>query len=292
MVDRGLADGTPLRAKKLQLLGLSLHVVEAGPADGPAVILLHGFPEFWWGWRRQIGPLSRAGFRVIAPDQRGYANSDKPLEIASYRLARLGTDVIELADRLALERFDLVGHDWGGIVAWWVAGRHSERVRRLAILNAPHPDTAGRVLRADPYQLFRSWYVAVFQLPVLPERLLAAGDYALLVSALKKSSRPGTFTEYDLAGYREAWRSPGALGGMLGWYRAMIRHQTRPLGQIAPPTSLIWGRRDTALGFAVAREGLAMCENGALTSFEASHWVQHEEAERVNAALLTHLTSS
>lgn len=225
----------------------------------------------------------------MVPDQRGYAGSDKPRAISAYRLPRLGQDVIDLADALGLERFGLVGHDWGGIVAWWVAGRHPNRLNRLAILNAPHPDTTARVVRTDPIQLLRSWYIAFFQIPGLPERLLAARNFALLARALQGSSKTGTFQPEDIARYHEAWATAGAPAGMLAWYRALIRHPPGTIGRIATPTALLWGTRDTALGFAFARESIALCNDGALTTFDASHWIQHEEAERVNATLIAHL---
>lgn len=285
-----LPDGTALRERRVEAGGLGLHVVEAGPADGPPVILLHGFPEFWWGWRHQIGPLARAGFRVLAPDGRGYGGSDKPEDVGQYRLARLGGDVVGIADALGIGRFTLVGHDWGGIVAWWVAARHPGRVGRLAILNAPHPDTRWRILLTDPLQLLRSWYVFVFQLPGLPERRLAARDFAALAAALRRTGRPGTFAEADLARYREAWRAPGALSGMLAWYRALVRHPPRSTGRVAAPTLILWGRRDTALGPRFATESLALCDQGAIRWFDAAtHWLQHEEPDLVNAALVAHL---
>lgn len=285
-----LADGTRLREARVDLGRVALHVVEAGPQDGPPVILLHGFPELWWGWRHQIGALAGAGFRVIVPDGRGYGGSDKPGPVAAYRLGTLADDVVALADALRLGRFDLVGHDWGGIVAWAAAARHAGRVRRLAILNAPHPDTTWRVIRGDPAQLFRSWYVAFFQLPRLPEFLLSAGRFTLLTRALIRSSGPGTFSAEDLARYREAWAMPGALSGMLAWYRALIRHPPRPIGRVAAPTLILWGRRDAALGPRFATEGLALCDDGRVRWFDdATHWLQHEEPSGVSEALLAHL---
>ena len=134
-------DETVLRHGRFSTGTATLHVVEAGPADGPAVILLHGFPEFWWGWRAQIAPLAAAGFRVVVPDQRGYGESDKPEGIDAYRGSRLAGDVVGLADALGIDRFHLVGHDWGGVVAWATAALHPARVDRLAVLNAPHPDS-------------------------------------------------------------------------------------------------------------------------------------------------------
>src|SRR5215217_5636671 len=207
---------------------LDLHVVEAGPPGGRPAILLHGFPEFWYGWRHQLGPLAAAGLRVVAPDQRGYNLSDKPQGLQSYTLDRLAGDVVALADALGCDRVSLVGHDWGGLVAWWTAARHGKRVERLAILNAPHPQAFGPYLRRHPTQLLRSAYIGFFQLPWLAEGALAAADFALLRRALTGSSRPGTFTAADLERYKRAWAEPGALTAMLAWYRALRLRRTTP----------------------------------------------------------------
>ncbi|MGA0596929.1 alpha/beta fold hydrolase [Enterovirga sp. CN4-39] len=270
--------------------GLDLHVVEAGPEDGPLVILLHGFPEFSYGWRHQVGPLAEAGFRVAVPDQRGYARSDKPAGIGAYRLPILGSDVIGLADAYGHDRFHLVGHDWGGIVAWWVAAAHPQRIERLAIANAPHPDVVWPFIRRHPTQLLRSYYVALFQMPGLAERLLAAGDYRALRRALTATSRRGTFSDEDLDRYREAWSQPGAITAMLNWYRALVQRKTPPVGRVRAPTRIFWGKRDGALASGLAKASLAMCDAGAITWFpDASHWVQHEEHLSVSAGLLSHL---
>lgn len=282
-----LADGTPYTERRVDLPDVALHVVEAGPADGPPLVLLHGFPEFWWEWRRQIGPLAAAGFRVVVPDGRGYGLSGKPAGLDAYRLHRLGQDVTDLADALGIGRFGLVGHDWGGIVAWWVAARRPERVSRLVAVNAPHPDTTWSTLRRDPLQLLRSSYVAVFQLPALPERLLAVGDHALLRRALTGTSRPGTFGPADIATYRGAWSQPGALAGMLGWYRALVRRPPGRAGRVRVPTLILWGRQDAALGPTFAEESLALCDDGRIAWFdEATHWLPHEEPEAVNGELI------
>ena len=283
-----LEDGTELRETRVIAGDVALRTMEAGPAGGPPVVLLHGFPEFWWGWRRQIGPLARAGFRVVVPDQRGYGASDKPGGIGAYRLDRLGRDVLALADALGIGRFALAGHDWGGIVAWRVAADAPDRVSRLAILNAPHPDTARGTILRDPVQLMRSFYVGLFQLPGLPETLLAARDYAALRHALASTSRAGTFSEADLDRYRdEAWAVPGALTASLNWYRALVRRPTSATGRIAVPTLILWGRRDTALGPTFVEESLKLCEDARAVWFdEATHWLQHEKAEAVNRELV------
>src|SRR4051812_16948218 len=158
--------------------GLSLHLVEAGPADGPLLILLHGFPEFWWAWRHQITPLAEQGYRVVAPDMRGYNQSDAPQDVASYRLDVLVADVLALADGFGAGRFRLVGHDWGGIVAWAVGASHPERLERLVVMGAPHPDLWARQALKHPTQALRSTYVALFQLPWLPEATLGALGFA------------------------------------------------------------------------------------------------------------------
>ena len=285
-----LPDGTIVSLRRIKLPLATLHVAEAGPPAGQPVLLLHGFPEFWWGWRHQIGPLAAAGFRVIAPDLRGYNQSDKPTDLDSYRLDRLGSDVVALADALGHERVHLAGHDWGGIVACWVAARHPERVIRLAILNAPHPDAVWPTIRRDPVQLLRSFYVGLFQPPAIPEAFLRANDYAALARALTATSRPGTFGEGELDRYRESWRQPGALTAMLNWYRALVRRRPERTGRVRAPTLVLWGVRDHALGPTVASESVSFCDRGLVQRFEtATHWLQHEEPEAVNAALLAFL---
>jgi pimeloyl-ACP methyl ester carboxylesterase len=285
-----LDDGTLLASRRVALKGITLHVVEAGPEDGPLLILLHGFPEFWWGWRHQIGPLAAAGFRVVVPDQRGYNLSDKPKGLAAYTLPWLGADILALADSYGHARFRLAGHDWGGIVAIWVAARHPDRVERLAILNAPHPDAIVPYMRRHPGQVLRSLYAVFFQLRGLPERLLAAGDHAALARALVRSARPGAFTQDDLRRYREAWSRPGALTAMLNWYRALVQRPRPPAGRVGVPTLLVWGVRDAALSPGFARASLSLCDDAdILWRPAATHWVQHEEVAQTNTALIAHL---
>jgi pimeloyl-ACP methyl ester carboxylesterase len=266
--------------------GVELHVVEAGPVDGPVVILLHGFPDFWWGWRHQIEPLAALGFHIVVPDGRGYNLSDKPQGVGSYGLDTLAADVVALADFYKADTFRLVGHDWGGIVAWQVAKRYPERVKRLVILNAPHPDVFPRFVRKHLSQAFKSLYSAFFQLPWLPEAALKAGRFALLRRALARSSRSGTFTPDDLENYAEAWQQPGALTAMLNYYRALRRQPLGPLSRVHPPTLVIWGKRDVFLETGLATASLKLC-NDVQNLFvdNAGHWVQLEEADMVNSAL-------
>jgi len=269
---------------------LTLHMIEAGPEDGPLVILLHGFPEFWWGWRHQIGPLAKAGFRVVVPDQRGYNLSDKPAGRRAYDLDILAKDVIGLADAIGRRTFSLVGHDWGGLVAWWTASRHPERVEKLAVLNAPHPSVAGSYIRRHPSQILKSLYVGFFQIPRLPEAALSADEYRSLKDALLRTSRPGTFSDDDIVRYERAWSQPGALTAMLNWYRALPFNPEMEEPQVLPPTLLIWGVKDRFLEKGLAEASIALCRSGNIRWIDdATHWVQHEEPEAVNAALVDFL---
>jgi len=272
--------------------GVRLHVVQAGPEDGPLVLLLHGFPEFWYGWRKQIEPLALAGLRVLAPDQRGYNLSQKPAGIRSYSIEVLARDVLELIGSTGRETAMLVGHDWGAAVAWWVALRYPDRLTRLAILNVPHPSVMARALRRSWRQRIRSWYMIFFQMPWLPEFALRSGTWRGLERALLETSRQGAFTASDLELYRRAWAQPGALRSMLHWYRALLRPQPRiPVrDRIRVPTLILWGAHDFALERWMAEASAELCDEVRLMVFEeATHWVQHEEPERVNRALLEFL---
>ncbi len=265
--------------------GITLHVAQAGPIAGPLVILLHGFPEFWYSWRHQIGYFAEAGYRVWAPDQRGYNTSDKPQGVSAYNLDLLAKDVIGLIDAAGVERAYLVGHDWGAAVARWVASKYPERLERLVILNVPHPSVMWRMIWRNPAQMLRSWYVAFVQIPRLPEALARVNNWQALVRALRSSSRPGTFSDDDLESYRQAWSQPGAFTAMLNWYRAILRQPPKPSrnSRIAVPTLMIWGVHDVALERELAQPSIDLCERGQLVFFEdATHWVQHEEPARVN----------
>ncbi len=277
-----------LRDRFVRSDGVSLHVVEAGPADGPLVVLLHGFPEFWYGWRRQIAPLAAAGYRVLVPDQRGYNTSDKPRRVADYRIERLAGDVLALIDDAGRDRATVVGHDWGAAVAWWLGSHHPSRLERLAILNVPHPFVMRRHLLTNPRQIGRSWYIFLCQVPWLAEAAFSIRSGRVASRVLRATGRAGAFTDEDLTRYREAWAEPGAMRSMVNWYRAAIRGAARPFGETRVPveTLVIWGARDPALGREMVAPSLELCDRGRLVLFEnASHWVQHEEADSVTDLL-------
>ena len=290
--NRADAITTPLRESFVSTNGVSLHVVEAGPVDGPPVILLHGFPEFWYGWRRQIDALAGAGFRVVIPDQRGYNTSDKPRGTAAYNIDLLAADVIGLIDHLGVEQAAVVGHDWGAAVTWWAAMRHPSRIERAAVLNVPHPVVMRRELKSNFRQLRKSWYMFFFQIPWLPEALLTRNRCQPLLDSLVKTSRAGAFTPDDLEKYRAAFTQPGAVTAMINWYRAMMRSKTAHIEsvRIKVPMLMLWGALDPFLGRELGQPSLDLCDHGRLEFFEqATHWVQHEEPAGINAALLQYL---
>jgi pimeloyl-ACP methyl ester carboxylesterase len=277
-----------LREGYAEIGDVRLHYMEAG--NGPLIILLHGFPEFWFAWRQQIQPLAAAGFRVVAPDLRGYNRSSRPAGVAAYDTDRLAADVRGLVQELGAKSALLVGHDWGGTVAWTTAMNHPEVVDRLVILNAAHPRRLMQGLRT-PRQLRKSWYFFSFQPPGLPERAVSAGRWWYFRHFLG-DARPGAITPYDIERYVEAWSQPGAATGMLNYYRASVRQSPkRAKAQLRPipaPTLVIWGQRDRYLGPELAEpdpEDVPHLERLERLP-DASHWVHHDEPERVTRLLI------
>ncbi|WP_207479167.1 alpha/beta fold hydrolase [Arenibaculum pallidiluteum] len=274
------------RMVRLPRAGVRLRLAAHGPLDGPPVILLHGFPETGSAWDPVATTLAAQGFRVLAPDQRGFGRSDRPRGIEAYSLDRLAEDVLELAASEGIGRFAVVGHDWGGIVAWWLAMRDPAEVSRIAVLNAPHPATLASFARRNPRQALRSWYVLFFQLPFLPEAALRARGCALLVRSMVGTARRGTFSAEDIARCRADWSQPGALTAMLNWYRALRRRGPLPSGRVRLPTLLIWGERDAFLEPGLAETAISLCDDGRLVRLpRATHWLHHEEPSVVSTQL-------
>ena len=275
--------------RRIDVGEVTLHVAEARPAgdlaDAPLVLLLHGFPEFWWSWRRQLEALAAAGFWAVAPDMRGYAESDKPDGVDAYRVESLASDVHGLARALGREKAFVVGHDWGGIVAWQVAQQHPELVRRLAILNAPHPVGIMRAFRR-PAQLRKSWYVFYFQLPLVPELHLSARDWFFL----RRTFGLDGISPEEIDRYVDAMRSPGAITAALNYYRSSIRRTTRGTGpkpvRVDCPVLVLWGDRDRYLGAELATPPPRFVPNARVVHVpEATHWVMHDAPDEVNAEL-------
>jgi epoxide hydrolase 4 len=277
-----------LASRRAQVNGVRLHWVEAG--EGTPVLLLHGFPELWYAWRFQIPALLAAGYRVIAPDLRGYNASEAPPRISSYRIPALVGDMVALLDHLDAGPTAWIGHDWGGVVAWHATMRHSEAVERLAILNAPHPALFAKALRGSPSQMLRSWYAGLFQLPWLPEAAMAAGGRALLRRMLRGGPAPG---DAELTAYLEAFPDRASLTAPVHYYRAALRRPPpRPL-RISRPTLVIWGDRDRYL-LPDLTEGLGeWVEDLRIRHLpEAGHWLHQRSAEEVNGLLIDFLAGA
>lgn len=271
------------------LAGLNMHWVEAGA--GPTVVLLHGFPEMWWSWRHQIRLLAEAGFRVVVPDQRGYNDTDKH---GPFDLDTLSGDICRLIDHLgAGPKARVVGHDWGGAVAWHLGATRAEHVERLAVLNCPHPAVM-RTAFLKPRQALRSWYMFMFQVPGLAEHLLTTKDAANLMRVLKGNAIDRTnYSDEELRPFRDAIQKPGAAKAMVGWYRAIPKQIFSPpkFDRIDVPTLLVWGMQDSALGFHDLVPGTeAHAPKLKVVRVEdAGHFVQSDRPASVNAALVDFL---
>ena len=277
-----------MRFSRVPTNGIQLHIAEAGPPEGPLLFLLHGFPEFWYGWRNQITRLAEAGFHVVAPDQRGYNLSGKPEGVDRYDLDQLAADIVGLADSFRQEKFAIAGHDWGGSVGWWLAGRHPNRLRRLTVLNAPHPAVWLEAMRNNPVQKRKSRYVGFFRIPFLPELLISVDSSGTLGKGFRDRVRPGAFTGADLEQYRKAWAQPGALTAMIHYYRAVLKKPLSPAAEcrITCPTLVIWGKRDAYAMPELAEASVRLCEDGRIVYLDqATHWVQHDEPDRVTELL-------
>ena len=274
-----------------------LHYVESGASHGPLVVLLHGFPEFWYSWRNQIPALAAAGWRVLAPDLRGYNLSDRPAEVRAYRPAYLVRDIERLIAHCGAERASVVGHDWGGTIAWLLAMHRPRRVERLVVMNAPHPAAFLRGV-LHPAQLWRSAYVVFFQLRWLPEAAIGAGRFALTRAALRAEPvRRGAFSGEDIERYIDALSRPGALSAGLNYYRALVRDTLlgrRPrLRRIEAPVMVVWGDRDRYLRRQLAEPDPAWVPHARVEHLpQASHWLQSDEPDRVNRLLIDFLAEA
>lgn len=282
-----------LESRTFEVNGIQLHAMLGGPEDGPLVVLLHGFPEFWYSWRHQIPALIEAGYRVCAPDLRGYNKSTKPHNVEAYSKDLIAEDVLQLVDSLGHDKAHFVAHDWGGMIGWWLGLKHPGRINRLVLLNIPHPVVFNKTLKSSFSQLKSSWYMGFFQIPYIAEWYLARQGYRALKGAFK-DAQPGAFTREDKARYVEAWSQPGAVHGMLQWYRAPVRvKEPDPASwRVTPPTLLLWGVKDTALTEQMAAPSIDFCDDGELVRLDGSHWVASDCPEEVNAHILRWLSGN
>jgi epoxide hydrolase 4 len=265
--------------------GVRLNVAEAGPADGPLVILLHGFPEFWFCWRAQIGPLAEKGYHVVAPDQRGYNLSDKPRGVAAYDLDVLARDIVGLADHFGAKTFSLVGHDWGAIVGWWLAQNYPDRVAKFVSISAGHPAVWRERMESDPVQRRLSTYVRLFRIPWFPEFIIRRKNFDAIAGAITATARPDLVSDAKLARYREAWSQPGAITGGLNWYRAILKRRFPNWKQIRirVPTLAVWSMKDVYGDANLAELSIALCDKGELVRLDnATHWSLQDEPDTIN----------
>lgn len=274
---------------EIEANGFTFDAFDAGPRDGEPIVLLHGFPQTGWMWRHQIEALAAAGYRAIAPDQRGYSPRARPDEISAYRSTELVSDVLAVADVLDIGRFHLAGHDWGGGVAWQVAARHGDRVRTLTVLSTPHPLALTSALRGERGgdQADRSSYFAVFRQPDAEDAFLA-DDAAGLRMIYAAAGLP----EMEAEPYVRALGSKEALRAALHWYRAADGRSLEGLGAITMPTLYVWSTDDPSLGREAA-EATAQHVEGPyefVVLDGIGHWIAEHAPERVNNLLLAHLT--
>jgi len=260
-----------------------LHCITAGPENGPLVLLLHGFPECSITWRKQLPALAAAGYRAVAPDLRGYGDSDKPRGVAAYRLEKLAQDVSGLIAALGRSSAHVVGHDWGGYIAWHFAMWHPQQLGKLAVLNIPHPQQMRRALRTLR-QLRRSWYFFFFQLPWLPERSVRQSLRRLFRST---PARRDAYDEQTIETIARALRDPT---GPINYYRAAARYRSPRWQVIDKPALVIWGEPDRWLGSEMAQPDPRWVRDARLERIPGtSHWVQADAPDRVNELLLSFL---
>jgi pimeloyl-ACP methyl ester carboxylesterase len=264
--------------------GLRFDVVDSGPRDAPAVVLLHGFPQQPYGFEAVASRLNAAGLRTLTPSQRGYTRAARPIRRRDYRTAATAADVVALLDTAGLAQAHLVGHDWGGNQAWGAAGWHSDRVTTLTVLSTPHPAAFVQSLFTSKQGLL-SWYMALFQLPTLPEALARR----TLAKSLLDNGLPAVFADR----YAEAMAAPGALTGALNWYRGIPLSMRQPLGPIKVPTSYVWGRHD----FALSRRAVELTADYVVGPYEvveldAGHWLPETEPDAVADAVLARVRSA
>ncbi|TYP81270.1 alpha/beta fold hydrolase [Blastococcus xanthinilyticus] len=266
--------------------GLTFDVRDAGPGDGEPVVLLHGFPQDSTAWDRVAPALHQHGLRTLAPDQRGYSTMARPRGRGAYRLRETVGDVLALLDAAGLPDAHVVGHDWGGIVGWALGAWHPDRVRTLTALSVPHPGAMARAMVTSD-QALRSYYVGLFQLPVVPEQLLLAGDGA----ALRRMLAHGGLPEDAVDRYVARMREPGALTAALNWYRALPWSGRDPVGRVRVPTLHVWSTGDAFLGRAATEDTARFVDAAYRLEVldDVPHWIPELAADRTAELVTAHV---
>lgn len=280
-----------MRTIEIAANGFTFRARVDGPPQGRLVLLLHGFPQSSYEWRDVMPALARAGYRVVAPDLRGYSPGARPMDVDAYAANELAADVPALADALGSEQVDVVGHDWGAAIAWQVASRHRDRVRSLTAVSVPHPLAFSRALRDDADQKEKSAYMLLFaEPPDHPERVLSDDEWRRFRAMFAGSG----LSDDDIDVYVEGLSEPGALTAALNYYRAAGRGLTDGMGAITCPTLFVWSSGDMALGRSAAEE-TGQYVDGPYR-FEVldgiTHWVPEQAADTLTSLLLDHLETA
>ncbi|XP_063952785.1 epoxide hydrolase 3-like [Lytechinus pictus] len=272
--------------KTVRVKGLNLHVVVSGNPQHPLMLFLHGFPECWYSWRHQIKEFNK-DYYCVSFDMRGVGESDAPLGVKNYSIDELVSDVSELVKVLGYTSCVVVGHDWGGAIAWEFASRYPDLVEKLINMNIPHLERFREVMESGTSQLFMSWYIMFFQLPRLPEILISMGDYAMIKAACKK----GPTTDEDIEAFKYSMSRPGRITSFLNYYRAMVRYPPKDgRDKIQCPTLLIWGTGDTALHTDNSYGTEKFCEDLTVERIEGGdHFIQQERPNEVNEIMRKYL---
>lgn len=277
--------------------GVNLHYVKEGNGK-LLIVLLHGWPEFWYSWRYQIQAL-KDHYTVVAPDMRGFNLSEKPKAVSDYLQPIVAKDIVELVKHLGFEKATIVGHDWGGSIAWTIALNYPEITERFVVMNCPHPSVFIKNVKSNPQQLLKSWYMFFFQIPVLPELILGFDLKRFFTNSFRGwALNKNQFPDEELQKYVEAYEQPYALKSSINYYRANINPFTRPPQsknrKVQAPTLMIWGTNDQALGEELV-EGTERYINNEFTLKKiqgASHWVQNDCPDEVNQYLLEFLSKT
>lgn len=274
--------------------GIRMHYVTMG--DGHLIVLLHGFPEFWYSWRHQIPTLSRQ-FKVVAPDLRGYGETEKPVKIDAYKIEKIVKDIVELVHGLGYEKATIAGHDWGGIISWSIAMMAPDVVEKLIVMNAPHPGVYSKHMTKNIKQMLRSWYVFFFLIKGLPELILGSNNYKALKSSLLMSSvRKEVFTDKDIETYVSSWKSGGVSGG-INYYRANLglrywsNSKVVSFPKIRAPVRQIWAEDDVFLGKELTKNTKEFIDAPYRLHLipNCGHWLQQEASDEVNAVMIKFL---
>ncbi|KAK3097744.1 hypothetical protein FSP39_012716 [Pinctada imbricata] len=279
-----------------RLEDVRIHYVANGGEQKPLMLFVHGFPEFWYSWRFQLREFSK-DYRVVAMDMRGYSDSDKPKGMSNYAIDKIATDVKQLISSLGYKDCVLVGHDWGGIIVYSVATLYPEVVKKLIVLNAPHPGAFHKYLRSSWKQFFQSWYMFLFQMPFLPEFILEHDDLSMF-DAMMRKKQIKTITPDDVEAYKYAFSRPGGgLNQPINYYRALFRQSPEKarllMKKINVPTLVVWGKKDHALRSQLAENAREFFPNLTVKYVEnATHWVQLDEPEETNKHIQQFLDKS